>query len=162
MSDVTRWESEVNRAVSKLSKGMTYEDKQDLKQDCYMALLEASDYLAGLDNSGAVAYTIAYNRIVEQRRDKSLLDEALPLDEMTYEEKGDEAFMRGVLASPTEQGLDAAVESLPKTENFIIRSLYFKGMTERDVAKSVNKSRHWVRMEKAKAVDILKKYFEER
>lgn len=167
--DVLRWDKQVTLAISKLCKGLTYEDKEDLKQDCFVALIEASDYLdrvmeAGEITPGGAAYTICYNKIVELRRltpGTKVLEAAVSIEELSYDEKNDEAFIRGLFSgSPTEQGLDAAVESLPKTENYIIRCLYFKGMTEREVAKSVNKSRHWVRVEKAKAVDILRRYFE--
>lgn len=170
MNDVMRYEKQIDMAVNKLTKGLSHEDKQDLKQDCFLALLEASDYMDRILSDGdvapeAAAYKIAYNKIIDTRglQGPKILNEAASMDQLNYEEKGDDSFLEGLFsASPTEQGLDAAVESLPKTENFVIRCLYYKGMTERDVAKSVNKSRHWVRVEKEKAVRILRDYFEKR
>lgn len=171
MHDVTRFERQVDLAIGKLCKGMTYEDKQDFKQDCFVALLEASDYLdrmlrEGEDAAAAAAYTVVYNTVVEMRRPNSasnVIENSMSVDALSYEEKGDDSWMKSlVMGSPTEQGLDEAVESLPKFKKYVIRRIYFMGMTEREVAKSVNKSRHWVRVQKTEAVDMLRKYFEKR
>lgn len=165
--DVTKYERQVDLAIGKLCKGMTYEDKQDFKQDCFVALLEASDYLDKLGgDAGGAAYTICYNTVVEMRRPNpanQVIENSMSVDALSYEEKGDDSWMKSlVMGSPTEQGLDEAVESLPKFKKYIIRRIYFMGMTEREVAKSVNKSRHWVRVQKTEAVDMLRRYFEKR
>lgn len=171
MHDVTRWTKQADLAVNKLCKGMTYEDKQDFKQDCFVALLSASDYLdriirEGLISPEGAAYTICYNTVVELRRPNSgnkVIENSLSVDALSYEEKGDDSWMKSlVMGSPTEQGLDEAVESLPKFKKYVIRRIYFMGMTEREVAKSVNKSRPWVRIQKTEAVDMLRKFFEKR
>lgn len=166
--DVTRWSRQIDIAVAKAAKGKPHQIREDLKQDCYVAVLEALDYLekiADKEEADSAAYTVAYNRAINVLKKKSVLNDVVSLD-----------FLKDTpnlefSSSPTELELDAAINELPEPERFVIRELYFRKRTsenesertsEREVAARVGRSREWVRNRKASAIELLRDYFEKR
>jgi RNA polymerase sigma factor (sigma-70 family) len=166
--DVTRYTKQVETAVNKAARGASPDRKQDLKQDCFVALLEAYDYLArvaeeGEKMAGGAAYTIAYNRAIEILRTRPVLDAAVSINDLPYEDVGSNAFLESLFSGGiTERDLDDAVKMLPKTEQFIIRSVFFKNVPEKELAASVGKSKRWVRDTKDNAITMLRLHFEKR
>lgn len=115
----------------------TLEDAEDVLQDVFSALVEASRLLTPIEEVGAWLFRVARNRIIDEfRRKKPLPLEqggGLPAleDLLPSPDAGPEAvYARGVLLDE----LEAALEELPEEQRFVFVAHELEGRSFRDLS----------------------------
>lgn len=150
-------------AANRYGRNCSREDREDLVGDCLLKLIEVSANIEerfkeeGPEKANNYVYGICHNKIMDviksnqKHMNIASLDDYNVLTEI-QEHIAEVTSTFGV----SEQDLDEAVKQLPRTEQHVIRSLYFHNTTERDLAASMNRGRRWVREVKDEAVKQLR------
>jgi len=161
------WSKTVKESVNRYAKGHPKETKEDCEQECFLRILESQDVIEeilkakGTEGAKNYVYGICHNKIVE-------LLSPYPKSVATVS-SDDPTVMKGVqdhvseyesVLGVSEQDLDEAVKQLPRTEQHVIRSLYFHNMSERDLARSMGKTQWWVQQVKKEATVQLRTILE--
>lgn len=166
MDIVGLWGQTVKDAVKRYANKQPRDVREEYEQECLVEVIQLQDVLKKLtDEQGAVT---AKNYVYGVCR-KCIVDLLKETDRNTYQSFDDPGvahkireYEAGELPDygVSEQDLDAAVKELPRTEQHVIRSLYFNGMTEESLAKSVNETKWWVQQTKKTAIQLLKEILE--
>lgn len=144
MSDnVMRWSKEVSLVVSKYLNQMP-DGKEDLTQECYVALLKAGDKV----DSSEYAYTVCFNHLFNYIRDNAedgdILDENIEATEPRNE--------NDVIC-------DQLLRKLPPSEEFVIRHLYGINVplvSAKTLARNLNMTESSLTREKQRILKKLK------
>jgi DNA-directed RNA polymerase specialized sigma subunit len=150
-----KWEKEVSRAVKKISSAHVV-DKQDLAQECRLALLQASNDIDTSEQAYKLAVAVARNFV-------HILDDAT-------ESLSDGVVAREAEMRTTDNVADvmfdvAAVRQVvsdlaDRDERFVVAALFGIGrtqMSERELAKYMMKSPSWVHQKKEAALESLRR-----
>jgi RNA polymerase sigma factor (sigma-70 family) len=150
-------------AVSRYGRNCSREDREDLTQDCLLKLLEVEDNIEerfkeeGPEKANNYVYGICHNKIMDVIKVNQKHSNLASLDDYNVLTDIQEHIAEVKSAfGVSEQDLDEAVKQLPRTEQHVIRSLYFHNTTERDLAASMNRGRRWVREVRDEAVKQLR------
>lgn len=170
MDIVILWGKTVKQAVDRYAKQSSKEDKQDYEQDCFVQILEFQDAVEkilkeqGLEAAKKYVYGICHNKITDiinpDRYPKSVITADSIDDPVVKRQVQNHATEYESVLGVSETDLDSAVKQLPRTEQHVIRSLYFHNMSERDLARSVGKTQWWVQQIKKFAIADLKRILE--
>jgi RNA polymerase sigma factor (sigma-70 family) len=171
MIDVTKYESVIQTVLESLK--VPAQQRKDSAQDCYVALIEATDHLEKKDkespNDMRYAARICRNLI---KRKWSLNNHAMGRDaEVPIQTLSASAprIAREVAKLSASKGsmivsdeeLYAAIESLPHDQFKVIYSLYVEGNTHIKTAEILGLTKSKVWTIKEHGVENLKRYFEE-
>ena len=145
--------------VNRFGKNCSRDDREDLIQDCILKLLEVEDSISdrfeaeGPEKANNYVYGICHNKIMDVIKTNSKHTNIASLDDYNVLAEIQEHIAEVTSTfGVSEQDLDEAVKQLPRTEQHVIRSLYFHKTKERDLASSMNVSRRWVRNTRDEAV----------
>jgi RNA polymerase sigma factor (sigma-70 family) len=158
--DVLKYESVIRDTMAKfkINRGQ----REDTRQECYLALLESTDKLDSLPEGADVTYamTICRNRIIDLwNLDKKKI-QAESLDDPRNLDRASRIFsVPGMVVS--DEQLEDAVHTLDFPDYQVIYSVYFEGKTEAFTAKELGLTKGTVNHRKERGVQALKKYFEE-
>lgn len=146
---VFEWESQIKKAISIYGKPGFGFDREDLKQNCYIAILKAEDKIRrvrkdrGDDAAGGYVFVVCRNELLGNIRS------AGKVKMVEYKEDfGQE--------SNYDTRIDDALSSLKPEEESIIRSIYYTGLTAGQLAKTTGTSRRWIQSRKTKILKKLK------
>lgn len=163
MDIVGLYSKTVRDAVNRYARNCSRDDREDLTQDCFLDLLEHADTIqAVIDAKGAekannYVYATCHHKISDTLKSNSKHTHIASLDDYNVLTEIQEHIAETIsIFGVSEQDLDEAVKQLPRTEQHVIRSLYFHNTTERDLAASMNRGRRWVREIRDEAVKQLR------
>jgi len=83
--DCTEWKPQIEKAVATCGRRLPAEQREDLRQDCYLALIEKAGKVdaivasQGRDSGGKYVYRIAMNRCITVLRKNRRRDEVFPV-----------------------------------------------------------------------------------
>jgi RNA polymerase sigma factor (sigma-70 family) len=143
---IERWKPQVEKALSLFGKTGFGQDKVDLRQKCYLALILAEQKikdirkLRGDDAAGGYAFVVCKNTLLGEIRTGSKMRMS------PYVEKDE--------PEQTYEQLDDAVASLPAEEQTLIHQVYYEGRSAREIARMNGTNRRTVQKKKER---ILKK-----
>ena len=159
MDIVGLYSKTVKDAVNRWGKNCSRDDREDLQQDCLLKLVEVIPSIEeitkkeGPDKANNYVYGICHNKIMDVIKTNSKHTNIASLDDYNVLAEIQEHIAEVTSTfGVSEQDLDEAVKQLPRTEQHVIRSLYFHKTKERDLASSMNVSRRWVRNTRDEAV----------
>lgn len=163
MDIFTQWAGVVAATVNKYARSVPSDHKDDLKQECFLAILEKQPAIDNITPQGPehvkrYVIQICRNRIVDSLRKDGKHEDCVSLETGPFcpeHPVAKEDF--GV----SELELDEAVNTLPAHEQYLIRSIYFRNMTEKEVGVTLGKSQQWVNVEKQRAIGKLREILEE-
>lgn len=147
-----KYRKEIEKAISKYALYRTEDEKNDLRQECRLALIQAWDSITGK----GYAYTVARNRVIRwlQRFGEKTLSTDNPAVLAAVEEQ------TAVLADPSDRIDAETLNQLPIMEATVLRLFfgigYAKEYTLKEIAKVVKKPVAFVRTTKARALGKLK------
>lgn len=165
--DPSLWQDIVEKTVNKLGRNFPSDVREDIKQDCWIAICQSRTLIdEHVETYGQVetrGYVIRICRNVVAdavaKCVKQLPTEPLetqfktPTQSQTEVKKSSDPFGFGV---STAELLDA-LNHLDKNQRFVIDCVFFRRMTEDQVGAEVNKSQQWVSKEKTAAIVALRK-----
>lgn len=147
--NLNRWDTQINKAIKIYGKPQFGQDKSDLKQNCYVALLKAENKIRkirkdrGDDAAGGYVFVICRNELLGNIRANS------KVKIVEYKEDFDQI-------SEYNPVVEDALASLKPEEESIIRGIYYTGLTAGQLAKATGTSRRWVQSRKTKILKKLK------
>lgn len=182
--DLEQWEPQLKMALARHGAQLTPADREDMWQECFLALLQAEEAIArvtpqGRDSVEKYVYRIASNACVDMLRvkekDKRIVDPHYRDRSVDLMPTGDflglaapDTLLEGVDKRACQElyriadfgvsnaDLEIALSDLEPGEQFVLRSLFFNGESERDIGKSMKKSQTWVRNRKDSGLKKLK------
>ena len=137
-------------------------DREDLAQECYLALLEKQDHLAAGIQKGTgdqYASTICRTRVIDILRSQAKTVKADSLTEPRTKHKADKVAAPTKTKGPATEVHDAICSLSPK-EAGVIYEHFVEGKTDVESAKEHGVRPRTLRYQRMKAVEKLKKYFE--
>ena len=160
MDPVTRWEETVNKTVRTAARNMPQQDREDIKQECWLNICQMSESIDRIDLRSpeeATRYVIQICRNVIADITKSAIRESEVLDanfgdvkQSDREQKQSNPF--GV---STEE-LRNALDHLTANQRFVIDCLFFRRMTEAETGAEVSRGQPWVSKTRDKAIKELR------
>jgi RNA polymerase sigma factor (sigma-70 family) len=165
MTDITKYES-VIKLVLKSKIGpvkikLNRSQKEDLVQDCYVALLENQDKLMGPDDEEQ-AEEICRSKVrsvLGALGGDGVLIKLVSADDPVVA-RHLEKVEKETGESTSESELYAAIESLNEEERTVIRVIFIDGLTQKKAAEKLGITLEAVRWRKKCGIMSLKKYFE--
>lgn len=145
--NVERWKSQIEKALSLFGKPSFGQDKVDLRQKCYLALILAEQKirdirrLKGDDVAGGYVYTVCKNTLLGEIKVNSRM-KVVPYIEKDEPEQ-------------TYERLDDAVASLAADEQTLIHQVYYEGRTAREIARLTGTNRRTVQKKKERILKRL-------
>ena len=163
--DVLKFEPVVKKVVSSLK--VPKARKEDLTQECYLALLQQQEILEKATEPQTYARKVCYNRIRKLWREENQMlrwEDKPPfrLDSMSDPKVAHKVAKIGLPEGPevSDEKLYSAVISLPIEESRVIWNLFIEGRTERETAADLGMTRWRVQVLSKRGVNMLKKIFE--
>ena len=161
--DVTKYEPVITKILSRLKAKR--DQKEDLIQECYLALLERQSELGGSDDLDKAA-TICRTRAKEVRRARNQHD--VKKENRIKHVSADDPNIARQLAKIaardegeiSELELHEAISALDVKEQTVINALFVDGLTRQKAAEKLGLTEDAVRWGKKKGIEALKKYFE--
>jgi len=163
MIDVTKYEPVIDKVLAR-SKGGP-DQKNDLKQDCYVALLERLDELGGEDDL-ARAEAICKKVRHDERRARTQKD-VKKENRIKFVSADNPNIARQLakIAIPdhgeiSELELHEAIATLEPPIQAVIRAYFVEGLSVPKAAGKLGVTEEAIRWRKKKGIEALKKYFE--
>ena len=159
--DVLKYQPVIEKVLAKRKIGRN--QREDVVQECYLALLENPDRLSGPDDE-AQAALICRSRIEEIFKTRLRLSKedrpkfvsadvpiiAKQLDKIAIQNDGE----------ISESELYAAIESLPEEDRQVIKERFIEGLTQTQTCDKLNLTVEAVKWRQKRGVAALKKFFE--
>lgn len=166
MEFVDKWGQTVTNAVNKYARSVRYEDKEDLRQECFMTIFNKMDLITnieteqGEDATKKYVYTLCHNKIIDIMRATKGRNSEVSLDDKRNADEADSIPAPETEFDISEQTLDKAVEQLDTNQQFVIRAHYFRGQSEVDIASSLGQTKWWVQQVKKDGISNLREILE--
>jgi RNA polymerase sigma factor (sigma-70 family) len=153
MSDIYQlWGQTVKEAVRRFAKGQSRDNKDDFEQECWIKILEDQETVAeihadqGEKSARNYVYGVCHNRVIEllKKNQKEEDRKAPPEDHAT-------PFDIGGLE------LDDAIKRLTRDQQYVIRGMFFHGMTIENIMEQTKAKKWRVELVKKEAIEELKK-----
>jgi len=129
--NILKWESQIKKAVNLYGRKMFGSDKQDLTQNCYVAILRASDKVTqveqdrGEDAAKGYVFVMCRNELLSSQR---------PLRNVHLVP----FFDTGAAAQKPNEKLRDAIECLKPEEQELLYDVYYQGYSVSQLAKAAN------------------------
>ena len=163
MIDVTKYEPVITKILSRLKAKI--DQKEDLIQECYLALLERQHELGGVDDLDK-ATTICRTRVKAIRSARNQHD-VKKENRIKHVSADDPNIARQLakIAAPdegeiSELELHKAIATLEIGIREVIQATFVKGLTRQKAAAELGITEEAVRWRKQKGIESLKRYFE--
>ena len=167
MIDITEYKPVILKVLAKLK--VRKDRREDMLQECYLALVEKKDQLADPSIKSPSAYVarVCRNRVVDiwWKENQADRDHELPsirFDSLSDPKTAHKASKIG-LPSPdraTDEELQDAILSLPLDQYRVIYNIFFEGKSQEQTAEDLGLTRKRVRSIMERGVRNLKAYFE--
>lgn len=159
MDPVSRWTEIIEKTVRKEARNFPPEQREDIKQDCWLAVVESQTNIeAFISEHGDVeargyVMRICRNVVVDAVKKSGRQFETSPLDNDTaHTEDKKDSNPFGV----SKAELIDALDHLTRDQRFVIDCVFFRRMTEDQIGLDVKKSQQWVSKEKTAAILALR------
>jgi len=152
MPDITRWKNIVESCLSRYGRKISPDDRLDLMQDMYVAILQADEQIQKLDGFEAPKFVIKLCRSLIQERAKPRHE---PADSIDNPEVAGAIEKAGEVSDAERSRVEmvrAAVGQLPEPERTLIRGIFYEDQTEMELAQHLGQSVAWVRKTKILAL----------
>lgn len=181
MDITTLWQPVIRLAVRQTARGLRASEREDLEQECFLALLEKQDTVLevfgrNVKEGEKFAYTVCRNKILNILRAARHLTDCVPLNvelppdagspdisgkpagqmETAIEHYNERKSPLERTFGITEETLDKAVDRLETAEAHVIREFFFRDRTEQDIASSLGRSKWSVQQIKKRAIAHLR------
>lgn len=158
MIDVMKYTGVINDVISQIKvKGP---QREDMKQECYVALIEAEIKILASGEDPSYIATICRNKIMDVYRADGRKIKTESLDEPRHMSKATK--IEGVTGSGvTDEQLNLALQGLDNEAYKVICLIYIEGKTEQQAGETLGLTKGVVNRRKQNAIRDLKKYFEE-
>ena len=178
----SKWSAQIDLAILRHASSATPPARQDLRQEILLALVELGADLFELDKldenrARGLAYTVAKNAVISystpvaekiSRRSISLdspeiangfykLEIRGPKNYVSPRARFFRKFIDLTSTNPPDIDMDRAIALLTDDQQTVIRGLFFEGRSQEQVAADLDKTRHWVRLQKESALAELKR-----
>lgn len=165
MEFVDKWGQTVTNAVNKYARSVRYEDKEDLRQECFLAIFNKMELISGVEQQGEdeakkYVYKLCHNKIIDIMRATKGKNFEVSLDDKRNADEVDSIPAPVTEFNVSEQVLDRAVEKLDTHQQFVIRAHYFRGQSEVDIATSLGQTKWWVQQVKKDGISQLREILE--
>lgn len=166
MEFVDKWGQTVTNAVNKYARSVRYEDKEDLRQECFLTIFNKIELISkieeeqGDDATKKYVYTLCHNKIIDIMRATKGKNSEVSLDDKRNADEVDSIPAAETEFDVSEQTLDKAVEKLDTNQQFVIRAHYFRGQSEVDIASSLGQTKWWVQQIKKDGISQLREILE--
>jgi RNA polymerase sigma factor (sigma-70 family) len=165
MMDVTVYKPIIKRVLAK--QLVPRYQREDMAQECYVALLEKQNYLKG-DYDEAGATVICQTRIADVRRKdtQQRVGQKSPLNVKLFSLSDAKVMHQAMLVASkeledrAEDQVYKAIATLSGDEKLVAESLYIQGRTREQTATDMGISESAVRRRRDQVIKKLKKYFE--
>jgi RNA polymerase sigma factor (sigma-70 family) len=165
MDDITKYDSLIKRTlgskIGPVKLKLTRDQKKDLTQDCYLALLENQDRLEGPDHEEQ-AEKICRSRIVEIIQPRAREGKGIRL--VSADDPAVAKQVRDLVAPDdgqiSESELHAAIETLDPEDREVIQQRFVWGLTQKQTCGKLNLTVEAVKWRQKRGIEMLKKYFE--
>jgi RNA polymerase sigma factor (sigma-70 family) len=151
MDPVLKWKKEVEITVNKYARNHTYDQKEDLRQDCYLRILERSGMIPQNDIEGRRYVIEICKSIIMMDTRKS--QRRIPAEADVQDVPAD--------SEPTPFGISQlelrqAMDKLDPKSRYIIDSIFFRNKTETEVGDDLDSNRRKINYAKKLALDKLR------
>ena len=158
MNDVTKYNGVIDDVIAQIK--VKRPQREDMKQECYIALIEAEEKILASGEDPSYIATICRNKIMDVYRSEGRKIKTESLDEPRHMAKATK--IEGVTGSGvTDEQLDLAIQELDNEGYQVICLIYIEGKTEQQTAEVLGLTKGVVNRRKQNAILDLKKYFEE-
>lgn len=154
--DVTKFKPVVDDLMRKFR--ISKDKRDDLSQECYVALLETK-FPEDVRDENNYAATICRNRLIDIFRKQNITVTPQSLDDPRNYSKATKIEQPGG-SGVTEHQLNEAVCDLPYEDYQVVHSLYYEGNTEEKTATDLGLTRKTIRYRKQRGIEQLKEHFE--
>lgn len=147
MDSLSKFEREVNIAVNRFARNVPWQDKEDLRQEARIALLEESERLAHIDTPEKLAYKIAANTVIDTLRQRPPVEE--DIDKPSVRRAVEKKYIRFPDFDTQIDAQTAALMTsmLPARDAIFIQNLFgidCEPCTAKEIARLWNVSEDWV------------------
>jgi RNA polymerase sigma factor (sigma-70 family) len=163
--DLTKYEPVIKRVLAEMK--VKRDQKEDLAQECRLALLTQAKPLSEAHNSEAFAATICRHRLIDIWRHENQAGNEGQIPDVKFLSLSDPKVSSKVskisalvLPTITDTQLYLAIAELPDQMRDVIGSLFVSGNTEEKTAENLGLTRQRVRTLKSKGIQSLKERFE--
>ena len=157
MFDVLKYKPVIEKVLRRFK--VRKMDEEDMRQECYLALLERQRKLEISADDDGLAELICSGRLVDIRRKNNREVKTDSLDDPRYHGKSLKVPIP--LLAVSDEKLMAGIESLPYEQYQVVYYMYIEGFTYAKTQKEVNRSVQQVRTIESRAIANLKTYFED-
>lgn len=165
-NETTRWLPQIDAAIRKYAAGQSREEREDLRQECHLALFEARIRIAEVAGRGgseeAVKFVsaISRNTVVEKiRGNKHLRQQGSLSDPDVFRDAdaGQPPLSSHSAVRVPREAIEAALNKLTPLEQYVVRgSLYGGDKSEEELARELGNTRSSVRTVKKLALKKLR------
>jgi DNA-directed RNA polymerase specialized sigma subunit len=150
--DILRWDEVVNQFVNKFSR-LSPEKKDDLRQEFYLALLQANPPPQTRDEVVSILH-----KVLDKTRRQAVLSKrrTADLDECRDIGVNPDTENRILLEEMLSLLPDRSKDKVFFGRRDILQCLFFGGMTEEEVGIFFGKSQSWVSKQKKKGLETIK------
>jgi RNA polymerase sigma factor (sigma-70 family) len=167
MIDITEYRPVIMKVLAKLK--VRKDRREDMLQECYLALVEKTDQLADPNIKSLPAYVarVCRNRVVDVwwKENQADRDHELPsirFDSLSEPKVAHRAAKIGLPAPDraTDEELQEAILSLPLDQYRVIYNIFIEGKSQEQTADDLGLTRRGVRTILERGIKNLKLYFE--
>lgn len=155
MEDIEKlWGGIVEASIKMYAKNQPPELREDLKQECWVRIMENLESIQNVAKDQAKYVSgMCCNLIIDRMRSVDYRTETLTNrnEPVIFLDTEDTVIT-----------IDTAIKKLPRSEQYVVRSLYYGRATEDDVAASLGQTVHWVRTKHQLCLDKLKVLMEKK
>lgn len=171
MIDVLKYQKIIRKILSDLK--VKTNDRQDMEQECYMALIKEQRYLEKADDELRYVMAVCRNQVWRIRQDENQVgrgshqvhDESRrpPMFDSLSDPRT--AYKVLKIATPagsevSEEKMYEAIYALPIEESRVIYNIFVDGKTQEETAADLGLSRKNVRTLEKRGIKLLKQFFE--
>ncbi len=154
--DITQWQEVIAKAVNQYARNAKFDKKEDLKQECFLAIMTGEETIIASDNQQQAVFRLCRNTILKISRETPKREVSLSMP--TVMNEADRHLIK-VPEVPTED-LEEALQSLSAEQQYVLRCSFFTGKTEKEIVKSMKTSARTVRRIKHDALETLRELLE--
>ncbi len=157
--DVTQYQPVIEKTLSTMR--VKHGQKQDMIQECYVALLEHKGELNN-DLVASLCRTRARSLLIAQQQLKTPKEDRVRFVSADNPSIAKHLLKIGIVneGETSESELYSAIESLPDEDRQVIKERFIEGLTQRQTCDKLNLTVEAVKWRQKRGIAALKKYFE--